>query len=190
MVPTMRTISLHRSTRWTASITPISPISLVTAALGALLLATLVACGGEPDAAASTGTSGAGAADAADTADAAADPASDGAEGTVEIGPLSATFVARVCTADGSDILVSGPGSAADGTPVYVDLDATGPTDGEIRVKVGTDEPFTTGDQELVASNYVGAFDLTLDGATVAVEGEFTDDAGFTQTGTMEVSCS
>lgn len=115
---------------------------------------------------------------------------SSSASGTLEVAGRTITFDTDVCMSSDGETLVSGPGKDSDGTPVYVDLDATSSTHGGISVELGTDKKFSSGDESLQANDSSGDFTVEADGGDVRVKAEFTGDDGTPiGAGVMAVSC-
>lgn len=113
-----------------------------------------------------------------------------GAEGTLDIGGRTFIFTPDMCMASGEDTLVSGPGKDADGAPVYVSLDATSSTQGELRVDLGTDKKFSSSDKSLQAGDSFSDISIEVAEDDVRVSGEFIDQAGTRiGTGVLAVSC-
>ncbi len=126
----------------------------------------------------------------------AADRAGDGAagesgvEGTLTVDGRTFTFTTDMCMTSGEDTLVSGPGKDGDGVPVYVSLDATSSTQGEVRVDLGTDKKFSSSDESLQAGDSFS--DISIDAAdgNVRVSGDFIDQTGTKiGNGVLAVSC-
>lgn len=117
--------------------------------------------------------------------------AAGGAAGTIEIGDRMITFTTDVCLISGEETLVSGPGKEADSTPVYVDLDATSATEGEVRIDLGTDQKFSSSDEVLRAGNHNGDFAVETSGKEVRVTADFTEGGGTgLGAGTLAVTCN
>lgn len=82
------------------------------------------------------------------------DAAAEGSA-TITLAGQSFTFTPSTCIIDAADAVVSGPGADDDsGDPARLDIDVYGldsEAGGEVRITLGTDQPFVTTDDFLVA---------------------------------------
>ncbi len=96
---------------------------------------------------------------------------------------------------------IHGPGMSPDGKPVYVTIDGAdqGPlADGDMRIHVGVDAPFTHGDPAWI-SNHANSFSIDVPASTVAIDGGVVTisglvfaadgDARLQVTGPVRVDC-
>ncbi len=105
----------------------------------------------------------------------------------VEIGGDIYPFTPDECLVfDGIDAVVTGPGQAPDGTPVYIAFEIT-----DIRINIGTDEFGPLGDEYWVAgASAEDDLEVLVDNFLVTATGTFVDQDGNKQDGLLRADCS
>jgi hypothetical protein len=159
------------------------------AALGLVPLAFLLfGCGDDGDAAPATVP--AAVTDAGDESPAA--PAEDGADlagggtGLVVTDEGDYSFAATTCVQYEDEIEVGGPGTAPDGTPVFVTMSA-GEGYANLRIDLGVDDEFTSSDDILIS----GDLEHDASGSVITGSASLRDGSGGPDSvdATFEIDC-
>lgn len=112
--------------------------------------------------------------------------------GVVETEGGRYTFSPTSCSVhveDGfNDIEISGPGTAPDGEPVFIDFSSTA---NALDIALGVDTPFASADRILRAGQHATqTMDIQVDGRTIRVAHlVLADSDGQHQTGSLEINC-
>lgn len=87
-----------------------------------------------------------------------------------------------------NDIEISGPGTAPDGEPVFIEFSSTA---NELDIALGVNTPFASADRILRAGQHVTqTMDIQVDGRTIRVAHlVLVDSDGQRQTGSLEINC-
>lgn len=158
------------------------------AALGLVPLAFLIfGCGDDGDAAPVTETPA-----VADAEDESAVPAgddagaADGGSGVVATDEGDYSFAPTTCVVYEGEVEVGGPGTAPDGTPVFVTMSA-GEGYANLRIDIGVDDEFSSSDDILIS----GDLDLDLSGSIISGSASLRDGSGGPDSVdvTFEVDC-
>jgi hypothetical protein len=153
----------------------------------------LLSCGDDDGSSASVTTQAEAVVDPADEAtdetsgaDSGTDVGSSGRTGLVATADGNYAFAPSTCVIFGDEVEVGGPGTAPDGGPVFISMDA-GEGYANLRIDLGTDDEFTSGSEFMIS----GDLTFALSGSTVSGSAALRNGAGGPDSTevTFEVDC-